>query len=909
MIPPPNVTGSLHMGHAFQDTIMDALIRYHRMRDDNTLWQVGTDHAGIATQMVVERKLGAEGLTRHDLGREKFIQRVWQWKAESGGTITRQLRRMGASVDWSTERFTMDDGLSTAVKEVFIRLYEEGLIYRGKRLVNWDPVLHTAVSDLEVLSEEEKGHLWHMRYPLSNGTGHIIVATTRPETMLGDAAVAVHPGDERYAHLLGEFVELPLTGRRIPVIADDYVDPEFGTGCVKITPAHDFNDYSVWLRHRDEVAIQALPHGGLINIFTPDAAIRANDDGEGELIPEQYVDLDRYEARKRIIADLEATDLLEKIEDHALMVPRGDRSGSVIEPFLTNQWYVKVAPLAKPAIEAVESGAIRFVPDNWKNTYFEWMRNIEDWCISRQIWWGHRIPAWYDELGNIYVGRDEDEVRRRHNLAIDIPLQQDEDVLDTWFSSALWPFSTLGWPEQTEHLHTFYPTSVLVTGFDIIFFWVARMIMMGLKFMGNVPFKEVYIHGLVRDAEGQKMSKSKGNVLDPIDVIDGIDLETLVQKRTSGMMQPHLAKRIERITRKNFPEGIAPFGTDALRFTFAALATTGRDIVLSPERIEGYRNFCNKIWNAARYVLMNTEGQDCGQQGNSVVLNNADHWIISRLQETEQTVIKAIEGYRFDHMAQAIYEFTWNEYCDWYLELSKPILLSDTAGEAEKCGTRQTLVRVLETLLRLAHPIMPFITEEIWQRVAPLAGVSAETRPTTATIMLQPYPQPDPARIVPEAVAEIEWVRQFILGVRKIRSSMDIKPGKLLPVLLQNGSATDQDRMAANLDYLKSLGRIESVQWLEAGETAPEAATALVGNMKLLIPMAGLIDKSAELARLDKEIDKLNKEITRIAGKLANAGFVAKAPTNVVDKERRKQADQEKALQQLVEQRSKIEKL
>ncbi|MCG6935447.1 MAG: valine--tRNA ligase [Proteobacteria bacterium] len=909
MIPPPNVTGSLHMGHAFQDTIMDALIRYHRMRDDNTLWQVGTDHAGIATQMVVERQLGAEGLTRHDLGREKFIQRVWQWKAESGGTITRQLRRMGASVDWSTERFTMDDGLSTAVKEVFIRLYEEGLIYRGKRLVNWDPVLHTAVSDLEVLSEEEKGHLWHMRYPLSNGTGHIIVATTRPETMLGDAAVAVHPGDERYAHLLGEFVELPLTGRRIPVIADDYVDPEFGTGCVKITPAHDFNDYSVWLRHRDEVAIQALPHGGLINIFTPDAAIRANDDGEGELIPEQYVDLDRYEARKRIIADLEATDLLEKIEDHALMVPRGDRSGSVIEPFLTNQWYVKVAPLAKPAIEAVESGAIRFVPDNWKNTYFEWMRNIEDWCISRQIWWGHRIPAWYDELGNIYVGRDEDEVRRRHNLAIDIPLQQDEDVLDTWFSSALWPFSTLGWPEQTEHLHTFYPTSVLVTGFDIIFFWVARMIMMGLKFMGNVPFKEVYIHGLVRDAEGQKMSKSKGNVLDPIDVIDGIDLETLVQKRTSGMMQPHLAKRIERITRKNFPEGIAPFGTDALRFTFAALATTGRDIVLSPERIEGYRNFCNKIWNAARYVLMNTEGQDCGQQGNSVVLNNADHWIISRLQETEQTVIKAIEGYRFDHMAQAIYEFTWNEYCDWYLELSKPILLSDTAGEAEKCGTRQTLVRVLETLLRLAHPIMPFITEEIWQRVAPLAGVSAETRPTTATIMLQPYPQPDPARIVPEAVAEIEWVRQFILGVRKIRSSMDIKPGKLLPVLLQNGSATDQDRMAANLDYLKSLGRIESVQWLEAGETAPEAATALVGNMKLLIPMAGLIDKSAELARLDKEIDKLNKEITRIAGKLANAGFVAKAPTNVVDKERRKQADQEKALQQLVEQRSKIEKL
>lgn len=888
---------------------MDTLIRYHRMLGDNTLWQVGTDHAGIATQMVVERQLEAEELNRHDLGRDKFIERIWKWKTESGGTITRQLRRMGTSVDWSTERFTMDEGLSEAVKEVFVQLYEEGLIYRGKRLVNWDPVLHTAVSDLEVLSQEENGYLWHMRYPLSNGTGHLVVATTRPETMLGDAAVAVHPGDERYKHLLGEFVELPLTGRRIPVIADDYVDPEFGTGCVKITPAHDFNDHGVWLRHRDEVTLQALPHNGLINIFTIDAAIRGCGEDEVGLIPEQYVGLDRFEARKQIIDDLEEQGLLEKIEDHTLMVPRGDRSGSVIEPYLTDQWYVKVAPLARPAIEAVEQGHIRFVPDNWKNTYFEWMRNIEDWCISRQIWWGHRIPAWYDELGNLYVGRSEQEVREQHALGSEVPLRQDEDVLDTWFSSALWPFSTLGWPAQTERLQTFYPTNVLVTGFDIIFFWVARMIMMGLKFMDEVPFTEVYIHGLVRDAEGQKMSKSKGNVLDPIDVIDGIDLESLVQKRTSGMMQPHLAKRIERITRNNFPDGIPPFGTDALRFTFAALATTGRDIVLSGERIEGYRNFCNKIWNAARYVLMNTEGQDCGQSGGDIRLNNADRWIISRLQETEQTVIKALETYRFDRMAQAIYEFTWNEYCDWYLELSKPLLFDDDARADEMRGTRHTLVRVLETLLRLAHPVMPFITEEIWQRVAPLAGVSVETRPNTDTIMLQPYPQPDESRIDTAAIDEIEWVKQFILGVRKIRSSMDIKPGRPLPVLVQNGDTTDQLRIDANLHYLTTLGRIESVRWLEPGDTAPEAATALVGEMKLLIPMAGLIDKQAELARLEKEIDKLDKEIARLTGKLANASFVAKAPAQVVDKERRKLADQEKAMQQLAEQRSTIEKL
>ena len=901
MIPPPNVTGSLHMGHAFQDTIMDALVRYHRMLGQSTLWQAGTDHAGIATQMVVERLINAENQNRHDYGRDKFIARIWEWKQESGGTITRQLRRMGSSLDWTRERFTMDEGLSKAVQEVFVTLYEEGLIYRGKRLVNWDPVLHTAVSDLEVLSAEENGHMWHMRYPLSNGAGHLVVATTRPETMLGDAAVAIHPGDERYKHLLGEFVELPLTGRKIPIIADEHVDPEFGTGCVKTTPAHDFNDYDIWLRHRNNSAIQKLPHGGLINIFTEDARIRGNDADESALIPEKYIGLDRFNARKLMLDDLAALGLLEKTEDHKLMVPRGDRSGSVIEPFLTDQWYVKVEPLAKPAIAAVENGDIRFVPDNWKNTYFEWMRNIQDWCISRQIWWGHRIPAWYDSHGNIYVGRSEQEIRERNDLPDTLPLKQDEDVLDTWFSSALWPFSTLGWPEKTPELTQYYPTSVLVTGFDIIFFWVARMIMMGLKFMDDVPFREVYVHGLVRDSEGQKMSKSKGNILDPIDVIDGIDLESLLKKRTSGMMQPHLAQRIEKLTRNNFPEGIPAYGTDALRFTFASLASTGRDIRLDSGRIDGYRNFCNKLWNAARYVLMNTEGQDNGLPGRACKTTQMNIWITARLHQVIADTGQALDNYRLDLAAQALYEFIWNEYCDWYLELAKISL--QTGDPAIQRGTRRTLLVVLETVLRLAHPLIPFITEEIWQRVAPLSGATADT------IMLQPYPQSDAALINESAITEINWLMTFILGVRRIRGEMNIAPGKLLPVYLQNGSASDRENLAGNLNYLQKLGRIESITWLNVQEQAPESATALVGELKILIPMAGLIDKAAELARLGKEINKLRKELPRIEGKLQNAKFLDKAPPEVVAKEKTKLAQLRSSLENLEQQQNKIKTL
>jgi valyl-tRNA synthetase len=884
MIPPPNVTGTLHMGHAFQDTIMDTLTRYHRMCGDNTLWQPGTDHAGIATQMVVERQLEGTGTTRHDLGREKFLAKVWEWKELSGGTISRQLRRMGSSVDWSRERFTMDAGLSIAVTDVFVRLYEEGLIYRGKRLVNWDPVLHTAVSDLEVISTEEQGHLWHFRYPLSNGKGYLVVATTRPETMLGDTAVAVHPNDERYAHLIGQTVILPLCNRSIPIVADDYVDPEFGSGCVKITPAHDFNDYAVGQRHD-------LP---IINIFSVDAAI--NDEA-----PAAYRGLDRYAARERIVADMTALGLVEKIDDHKLMVPRGDRSGQVVEPYLTDQWFVKTAPLAAPAIAAVEDGRIRFIPENWSKTYFEWMHNIQDWCISRQLWWGHRIPAWYDDQGNFYVGRTEAEAREKNALSPSIILRQDEDVLDTWFSSALWPFSTLGWPEQTAELKSFYPGSVLVTGFDIIFFWVARMIMMGMKFAGDVPFAEVYIHGLIRDQEGQKMSKSKGNVLDPLDLIDGIDLEALVAKRTTGLMQPKLKPKIEQATRKQFPNGIPEFGTDALRFTFAALASTGRDIRFDMGRIDGYRNFCNKIWNAARYVLMNTEGVAATHAPQDLSL--PDRWIRSRLARMISEVRDHIEHYRLDLAAKALYEFTWNEYCDWYLELTKPLLQDAATPAAVRTATQRTLIDVLETLLRCLHPIIPFITEEIWQRVAPVAGISG------ASIMLQPFPKATEYAIDASAEEQLEWITGFILGIRQIRGEMDIPPGKPLKVLLQDPAATDRSKLEQHRLFVQKLSRLESVEILEPGIEPPTSATALLGSMKILVPMAGLIDVAAEQSRLQKQLERANSDLQKISAKLDNESFMARAPEAVVAKERARQTDLLQEIAQLEEQVAKLDSL
>ncbi len=880
MIPPPNVTGTLHMGHAFQHTIMDALTRYHRMRGDCTLWQPGTDHAGIATQMVVERQLEAEGRHRLELGREEFLARVWQWKEHSGDIISRQMRRLGSSVDWSRERFTMDEGLSAAVIEVFVRLYEEGLIYRGKRLVNWDPVLHTALSDLEVLSEEEQGKLWRFRYPLSDGSGFVVVATTRPETMLGDTAVAVHPDDDRYRHLVGKTVRLPLADREIPIIADEYVDPEFGTGCVKITPAHDFNDYEVGQRHD-------LPQ---INIFTIDAALN-------DAVPPSYRGLDRFEARQRVVADLDAAGLLDAVEEHRLMVPRGDRSGAVVEPYLTDQWFVRIGPLAQPAIEAVEDGRVRFVPGNWAKTYFEWMHNIQDWCISRQLWWGHRIPAWYDEAGHIYVGRNETEVRQKHGLGAAVSLRQDEDVLDTWFSSALWPFSTLGWPEQTPELGKFYPSNVLVTGFDIIFFWVARMIMMGLKFAGDVPFHEVYITGLIRDHEGQKMSKSKGNILDPLDLIDGCDLETLIKKRTSGLMQPHLQPKIEAATRQQFPNGIPEFGADALRFTFAALASTGRDIRFDLGRIEGYRNFCNKLWNAARYVLMNVPEPVSGNGQSSLV----DRWIRSRLGRTIREFENQLNSYRLDLAAKALYEFAWHEYCDWYLELSKPAL--QAGSPAEQAAVRATLVEVLETLLRCLHPIMPFITEEIWRKLAPLAQVSG------ATIMLQPFPQA--AAFAEDAVAEaeLEWLQGFVLGLRQIRGEMDIAPGRPLPVLLVGASDQDRLRVREHRPFLERLARIESLDFLDNAEDAPPAATALLGELRILVPLAGLIDVAAELERLARQRERLATDLARCQAKLANGGFITNAPPAVVQKERDKAAALERDIRQLDAQCSRLEAL
>ena len=883
-IPPPNVTGTLHMGHGFQQAIMDALIRYHRMRGHNTLWQVGTDHAGIATQMVVERQLEAEGTTREALGREAFIDRVWDWKAESGGAITQQLRRLGTSPDWTRERFTMDPGLSEAVQSVFIALHEQGLIYRGYRLVNWDPQFLTAISDLEVVQEEETGSLWHLRYPLSSGNGHLIVATTRPETMLGDTAVAVHPDDERYRDLVGETIDLPLAGRSIPIIADDYVDPEFGSGCVKITPAHDFNDYAMGERHD-------LP---MINVLTAEA--KMNDEA-----PERFRGLDRFDARAQIIAELESAGLLEKIEPHTLKVPRGDRSGAVIEPWLTPQWYVDAKKLAEPAIKAVETGAIEFIPKQWENTYFAWMRDIQDWCISRQLWWGHRIPAWYDEAGNVYVGESEAAVREAHSIPDETPMRQDDDVLDTWFSSALWTFSTLGWPEKNDDLSAFHPASVLVTGFDIIFFWVARMIMMSLHFMEEVPFHTVYVHGLVRDGEGQKMSKSKGNVLDPIDLIDGIELEALIQKRTSNLMQPQLAAKIEKATRKQFPDGITGYGTDALRYTFYSLASTGRDIKFDIGRMEGYRNFCNKIWNASRYVLSHTDSHNLNE--GDAVLSLADHWIQSCLETTLIAVEEAYDNYRFDLASQALYDFVWNEFCDWYLELSKPVLWDDTTAASEQLGARRTLITVLDKSLRLLHPFMPFLTEEIWQTVSPLADESGES------IMLAPWPARQPDRMDAESEAEIEWLKQIIVGIRTIRSESNIPPATELPVFVVSATALDRERFNRNEAYLGRLAKVSGINLLSEEEAPSASLMALCGDLEIRVPMAGVIDIEAELKRLDKEIERQQKEVAKLDGKLSNKAFTQRAPADIVEAEKQKKAQAETALTTLSRQRTQIEEL
>ncbi|MFG1174040.1 valine--tRNA ligase [Erwiniaceae bacterium CAU 1747] len=911
MIPPPNVTGSLHMGHAFQQTIMDTMIRYQRMQGKNTLWQAGTDHAGIATQMVVERKIAAEeGKTRQDYGRDAFIEKIWQWKAESGGTITRQMRRLGNSVDWERERFTMDEGLSNAVKEVFVRLHKENLIYRGKRLVNWDPKLRTAISDLEVENRESKGSMWHLRYPLADGVktadgkDYLVVATTRPETILGDTGVAVNPEDPRYKDLIGKFLVLPLVNRRIPIVGDEHADMEKGTGCVKITPAHDFNDYEVGRRHK-------LP---MINILTFDGDIRESAqvfDTNGEEcqdystdIPQAFQKLERFAARKAIVAAIDALGLLDEIKPHDLTVPYGDRGGVVIEPMLTDQWYVRTAPLAKVAVEAVENGDIQFVPKQYENMYFSWMRDIQDWCISRQLWWGHRIPAWYDAEGNVYVARSEAEARAENNLADDVVLTQDEDVLDTWFSSGLWTFSTLGWPENTEALRTFHPTSVLVSGFDIIFFWIARMIMLTMHFIKDedgkpqVPFKTVYMTGLIRDDEGQKMSKSKGNVIDPLDMVDGISLEDLLEKRTGNMMQPQLAEKIRKRTEKQFPNGIEPHGTDALRFTLAALASTGRDINWDMKRLEGYRNFCNKLWNASRFVLMNTAEHDCGFNGGELELSLADRWILAEFNETVKAYRGALDSYRFDIAANILYEFTWNQFCDWYLELAKPVM--NGGSEAQLRGTRNTLVTVLEALLRLAHPIIPFITETIWQQVKVLKNISDDT------IMLQPMPAFSESRVDTAAMADTEWLKQAIVAVRNIRNEMNISPAKPLDVLLRGCSDDVVRRVNDNHNFLKTLARLSTLEMLPAGEKGPVAVTKIVDGAELLIPMADLVDKSAELERLAKEVGKIEVEMEKITAKLSNEGFVARAPEAVVAKERERLADFGQAKARLVEQQAVI---
>jgi valyl-tRNA synthetase len=872
LLPPPNVTGTLHMGHAFQHTLMDALTRYHRMQGDNSLWQPGTDHAGIATQIVVERQLDAQKVSRHDLGREKFLEKVWEWKEHSGSTITRQMRRLGTSPAWERERFTMDDGLSTAVTEVFVKLYEQGLIYRGKRLVNWDPVLGTAVSDLEVVSTEEDGFIWEINYPLEDGSGFLTVATTRPETLLGDTAVAVNPADERYTHLIGQSVRLPVAERTIPIIADDYVDREFGTGVVKITPAHDFNDWQVGQRH----------HLAAISVLTLDARIN-------EFGPSEYQGLDRYVARQKILDELQAKGLLVSAKPHKLMIPRGDRTHAVIEPMLTDQWFMSMEGLARQALKVVDTGELKFVPENWTTTYRQWLENIQDWCVSRQLWWGHRIPAWYDEAGNIYVARSEAEAMKQANGA---RITRDEDVLDTWFSSALWPFSTLGWPQDTWELKHYLPTSVLVTGFDIIFFWVARMVMMTLHFTGKVPFREVYVTGLVRDSHGNKMSKSKGNVLDPIDLIDGIALDELIGKRTSGLMNPKQAEGIAKTTKKEFPEGIASFGTDALRFTFASLASHGRDIKFDLQRCEGYRNFCNKLWNATRFVLINCAEQDTGlDEALPLEFSFVDRWILGRLETAKASVHEGMTQYRFDNAARGLYEFVWDEYCDWYLELAKTQIAN--GSEASKRATRRTLVRVLEEVLRLAHPIIPFITEELWQSVAPLAGAKG------GSIMLAPFPEADARKIDAGAAAEMERLKALINACRNLRGEMNIAPSNKVPLNIEG----DAERVAVYAPYMQLLARLSEVS---AKTPLPEsdAPVAIVGDWRLMLHIE--VDPEAEKARLDKEIGRLEGEIKKAEAKLGNASFVDKAPAAVVDQERKRMAEFGATLDKVRVQRAKL---
>lgn len=857
VIPPPNVTGTLHMGHAFQDTIMDIIIRYKRMNGKNTLWQVGTDHAGIATQMVVERQLEKSGTSRQELGRKSFEKEVWKWKEESGSTITKQMKRLGASTDWTKEKFTMDENLVRGVTKVFIQLYEEGLIYRGKRLINWDPVLQTALSDLEVATTEEKGSLWHMKYPISGSENHIVVATTRPETMLGDTAVAVHPDDKRYKDLIGKEVILPLTDRKIPIIADEYVDQEFGTGCVKITPAHDFNDFEIGKRHDLEI-ISILDQSAKIN----------------QSAPAEYQGLDRFEARKKIVDDLEKNGLLQEIEDYTLTIPRGDRSGAILEPLITNQWFLKMEPLAQPAIEAVKNGEIKFIPENWSKTYFEWLENIQDWCISRQLWWGHRIPAWYDNEGNVYVGESENEIRKQHNIENSIALIQDDDVLDTWFSSALWPFSSLGWPDETYDLKTFYPTNVLVTGFDIIFFWVARMVMMGLKFMNEIPFKEIYIHGLIKDKNGQKMSKSKGNILDPIDLIDGISLDELLDKRVQGLMQPEMEKRIINDTKKEFPNGIPDFGTDALRFNFAIQASTGRDIRLDLKRVEGYRNFCNKIWNASRFIKMNTndfellETQDT--DGHPV-----DQWIQSKFAETIDEVERQLSQYRFDLAATAMYEFVWNDFCDWYIELSKALINEPEIKRSQKDYTKNNLIKMLDAILRMLHPTIPFITEEVWQ------SLSEENK--NRSIMKADFPSSENWKADPAIAANTEWLKSFVSSVRQIRSEMNISPKQSIKIIVDDASNSDIERLKLFESFISNMGSVESIIHKEGADDLPKSAIALLNKMKIYIPLEGLVDIEEEKARLQRKLSNLNQDLKSVENRLSNDAFVEKAPKEIVD--------------------------